>query len=122
MPLSSRRRATCPKPIGALSPEGKPSKVLQTTSIHHSPSLHSSGSIIHSGEFFNAEPYKGKTVAIIGSGISGVDLATVLAGQAKQVVLVSRNGVHVFPRWLAPGKSFEWVLHDRHMLENTSEA
>ena len=62
-----------------------------------------SGPVIHSHTYktpSNPVQTLDKRVLIVGIGNSGCDIATDLAGTASQVLLSTRSGGWVFPRWL----------------------
>ena len=80
------------------------------------------GSVLHSGTFYDPGDYAGKEVVVVGSGISGVDVASVLASHARRVTLLSRHGMHLFPQFMAPGKSWEWILFSNPFNQRLSPA
>eukprot|EP00736_Rhodelphis_marinus_P008204 Rmarinus@m.15841 len=57
------------------------------------------GKIEHSGTYVDAEPYKGKTVVLVGGGESGADLVKEVADENPgRTYLSLRRGVFVLPR------------------------
>ncbi|KAL1956379.1 hypothetical protein VTO42DRAFT_7362 [Malbranchea cinnamomea] len=64
------------------------------------------GEIVHSKEYRRPSRFEGKRVAIIGFGSSAADIACELAGQAKELHLITRRGGWVLPRYIQ-GKPIE---------------
>jgi cation diffusion facilitator CzcD-associated flavoprotein CzcO len=59
------------------------------------------GELSHAADYRNPEPYRGRSVLVVGAGNSGSEIANDLAGQAKKVWLAVRTPPNVFPRrWL----------------------
>ncbi len=58
------------------------------------------GTIIHSSQYKNGEPFKGKKVLVVGFGNSGGEIAIDLWEHGAQVSLAVRNAVNVIPREL----------------------
>lgn len=57
------------------------------------------GSLVHSVEYRNAEPYVGRRVLVIGAGNSGAEIATDLAGHGAATVAISvRTPPAIVPR------------------------
>jgi putative flavoprotein involved in K+ transport len=57
------------------------------------------GTLMHSAEYRNAEPFRGKDVLVVGPGNSGAEIATDLAeGGATSVRLAIRTPPHIVPR------------------------
>ena len=57
------------------------------------------GELRHSGQYRNAEPFRGKDVLVVGSGNSGAEIATDLAeGGAASVSLAIRTPPHIVRR------------------------
>lgn len=44
-----------------------------------------SGTVRHSAEFWSADEFENSTVSIVGPGVSGVDIASMIAPKVKQV-------------------------------------
>jgi dimethylaniline monooxygenase (N-oxide forming) len=61
------------------------------------------GEIFHSSEFKNASYFKGKRVAVVGSGFSGVDIASILADDGIEVVHITRRKSIILGRMLEVG-------------------
>nr|XP_023025798.1 senecionine N-oxygenase-like [Leptinotarsa decemlineata] len=55
------------------------------------------GSVIHSHDYRNPKSYKNKTVLIIGSGPSGIDIAKLVSSVADKTILSHRSELH--PSW-----------------------
>ncbi len=58
------------------------------------------GETFHSQEYRSPERLRGKRVVVLGIGNSGTDIACDLVGVAADVVLASRRGAHIIPRYL----------------------
>lgn len=58
------------------------------------------GTMIHSSQYKNGEPFKGKKVLVVGFGNSGGETAIDLWEHGAQVSLAVRNAVNVIPREL----------------------
>ena len=58
------------------------------------------GTIFHSSQYKNGEPFKGKKVLVVGFGNSGGEIAIDLWEHGAQVSLAVRNAVNVIPREL----------------------
>lgn len=58
------------------------------------------GTIIHSSQYKNAEPFKGKRVLVVGFGNSGGEIAIDLWENGAQVGVAVRSAVNVIPREL----------------------
>lgn len=56
------------------------------------------GTAVHSGEYRNAAPYRGRRTLVVGCGNSGAEIALDLAEQSVDVAMVVRGPVHVIPR------------------------
>jgi cation diffusion facilitator CzcD-associated flavoprotein CzcO len=57
-----------------------------------------SGPCLHSRDYRNAAPFKGRRTLVVGCGNSGAEIALDLAEQGVDVSLVVRGPVHVVPR------------------------
>lgn len=55
---------------------------------------------LHSHDFKNAKPFSGQRVLVVGIGNSGVDMACELSRVCERVVLSTRRGAHVIPKYL----------------------
>lgn len=62
--------------------------------------------ILHSQEYRRPSRFEGKRVAIIGFGSSAADISCELAGQAKELYLITHRGAWIFPRFFQ-GKPIE---------------
>ena len=58
------------------------------------------GAVIHSSQYENGEPFKGKKVLVIGFGNSGGEIAVDLKEHGAQASLAVRSAVNVIPREL----------------------
>jgi dimethylaniline monooxygenase (N-oxide forming) len=67
---------------------------------NHDPELQTgfAGEYLHSREYRIANPYVGKRVCVVGTGNSGVDIASDICGVAERTVLVARSGVVINPK------------------------
>jgi len=61
------------------------------------------GEVVHSGEFTNAWPYRGRDVLVVGAGNSAADIAVQLVnGGARRVWLAVRTPPHLVRRAIGP--------------------
>jgi putative flavoprotein involved in K+ transport len=61
------------------------------------------GEIVHSGEFTNAWPYRGRDVLVVGAGNSAADIAVQLANDgARRIWLAVRTPPHLVRRAIGP--------------------
>jgi cation diffusion facilitator CzcD-associated flavoprotein CzcO len=56
------------------------------------------GRLIHSADYFNAEPFAGQSVLVVGMGNTGAEVALDLCEGGAQPTISLRNGVHIVPR------------------------
>jgi hypothetical protein len=56
------------------------------------------GTILHSSHYFNAEPFAGKAVLVVGMGNTGAEIALDLSEIGARTTISLRNGVHIVPR------------------------
>lgn len=56
------------------------------------------GSIVHTSEYKNPAPYRGKRTLVVGCGNSGAEIALDLTEHGVDVAMVVRGPVHVVPR------------------------
>jgi indole-3-pyruvate monooxygenase len=73
------------------------------SAVPHTPSLPGrdtfTGTVVHSAEYRNAEPYRGKRVLVVGAGNTGAEIAIDLYEHgAASVDLCVRGPLHVVPR------------------------
>ncbi|GBO06514.1 Dimethylaniline monooxygenase [N-oxide-forming] 2 [Araneus ventricosus] len=68
------------------------------------------GKIMHTHSLKGVEPYRNKTVVVVGMGCSALDAAVETSNVAKQVYLSTRSGAHVIPRVGPHGYPFDWTL------------
>lgn len=64
------------------------------------------GEMLHSQEYRRPSRFEGKRIAIVGFGSSATDIACELAGQAKELYLVTHRGGWILPRFFQ-GKPIE---------------
>jgi cation diffusion facilitator CzcD-associated flavoprotein CzcO len=70
------------------------------------------GKLLHSSEYRNPEPYRGKTVLIVGSGNSGMEIAHDLAeGGASEVRLSVRTPPNIIPLEGTSGEVIASILY-----------
>lgn len=58
------------------------------------------GTIIHSHEYKSTKGYEGKRILVVGTGNSGCDIAVEVSNVSNDVVLLSRSGVLVLPKYM----------------------
>ncbi len=68
-----------------------------------------SGEILHSKDYKSSASFQGKTVVVIGSAFSGLEIAADLTGTAAKVMNIFRNPVWVVPRYIKKPGSEETV-------------
>eukprot|EP00736_Rhodelphis_marinus_P007431 Rmarinus@m.18496 len=66
------------------------------------------GMQMHSHSYKDPDPFKDKTVAVVGIGNSGGDLAVELSRSCRHVYLSTRSGSWVFPRFGLQGHPLDW--------------
>ncbi|GBN27538.1 Dimethylaniline monooxygenase [N-oxide-forming] 2 [Araneus ventricosus] len=66
--------------------------------------------IIHTHSLKEVEPYRNKTVVVVGMGCSGLDAAVEISSIAKQVYLSTRSGAHVLHRAGPNGYPMDYSL------------
>ncbi|MEU4221308.1 NAD(P)/FAD-dependent oxidoreductase [Actinoplanes sp. NPDC026623] len=73
---------------------------LHTPAVPQWPGMQSwTGTVTHSAQYRNAEPFRGKNVLVVGPGNSGAEIATDLAeGGAASVSLAIRTPPHIVRR------------------------
>jgi hypothetical protein len=70
------------------------------------------GEVLHSSDYRNPEPYRGKSVLVVGSGNSGMEIAHDLAtGRAGEVRLSVRTPPNMIPRDGTSGEVIASVLY-----------
>ncbi|CAL1277797.1 unnamed protein product [Larinioides sclopetarius] len=74
------------------------------------------GKIMHTHSLKGVEPYKEKTVVVVGMGCSGLDAAVEISKVAKQVYLSTRSGAHVINRVGHRGLPIDTILFRRYLL------
>jgi dimethylaniline monooxygenase (N-oxide forming) len=72
------------------------------------------GQVLHSQSYKNPEPFKNKTVAVIGNSYSGCEIASELVGTAKEVINVAKEAVYVLPRYIKKGEKMIPINHIFH--------
>jgi putative flavoprotein involved in K+ transport len=64
---------------------------------------HFNGELVHSGDFCNAWPYRGRDVLVVGAGNSAADIAVQLANDgARRIWLAVRTPPHLVRRAMGP--------------------
>ena len=84
--------------------------VVLATGKYHTPVVppwpglsHFAGEILHSGDFRNAWPFRGRDVLVVGAGNSAADIAVQLADDgARKVWLAVRTPPHLVRRAMGP--------------------
>ncbi|KAL0435823.1 UNVERIFIED_CONTAM: putative indole-3-pyruvate monooxygenase YUCCA10 [Sesamum radiatum] len=79
--------------------------------------LHSfTGEVLHSTEYRNGQKFAGKSVLVVGSGNSGMEIALDLANSGAKTSIVVRSPIHILSRGMMDAAvkllkyfSFEWV-------------
>jgi Flavin-binding monooxygenase-like len=56
------------------------------------------GKVIHSADYFNAEPFAGQSVLVVGMGNTGAEVALDLSDGGARPTIALRDGVHIVPR------------------------
>ncbi len=79
--------------------------VLVATGHHwdpHRPDLPGrfDGERMHAREYRTPEPFRGRRVLVVGIGNSACDITCDLVDTAERVLLSTRRGAHVLPKWL----------------------
>jgi hypothetical protein len=79
--------------------------VLVANGHHATPQLptfpgHLDGLTLHSHDYRDPEIFAGRDVLVVGVGNSGMDIACDAAPLARSVLLSTRHGVHVIPKYL----------------------
>ena len=59
-----------------------------------------SGETMHAQSYRTPDPFLGKDVVVVGVGNTGADIASELSWHANSVILSTRSGVHVLPRYV----------------------
>jgi cation diffusion facilitator CzcD-associated flavoprotein CzcO len=100
---SGRRwRVTASAPDGSTHSAEYDHVVVATGHLHeprHSQFLRGfAGTYLHSHAYRNPEPFVGKRVCVVGTGNSGVDVASDVCTVARRTVLVARSGVTIQPK------------------------
>ncbi|CAL1263030.1 unnamed protein product [Larinioides sclopetarius] len=68
------------------------------------------GKIIYSHSLKGVEPYRNKTILVVGMGCSGLDAAVETNNVAKKVYLSTRSGRHVINRIGLNGYPYDYIL------------
>jgi cation diffusion facilitator CzcD-associated flavoprotein CzcO len=72
------------------------------------------GAVVHSSDYRNPAPYRGKRVLVVGFGNSGGEIALDLANAGVDVALAVRSAVQILPRDLLGLPILTWaVLYQR---------
>lgn len=98
----ARWRVTDDAPDGTTRTAEYDHVVIATGHLHeprHSEFLQGfGGTYLHSNSYRNPEPFVGKRVCVVGTGNSGVDIASDVCTVARRTVLVARSGVTIQPK------------------------
>ncbi len=73
------------------------------------------GAIVHSSEYRNPAPYRGKRVLVVGFGNSGGEIALDLANAGIDVALAVRSPVQILPRELLGFPILAWAILYRRL-------
>src|SRR5262249_10108096 len=73
-----------------------------------------SGSIVHSSEYPNPEPYRAKRILVARLGTSGGEIALDLAEAGVSVAMAVRGPVQILPRDLLGFPILSWAILYRH--------
>ncbi len=68
------------------------------------------GTVMHSHEYRDAEPFRGKKVLVLGMGNSAMDIAVECSYVADKVYLAARRGAHIVPKYLFGRPADQWVV------------
>ena len=66
------------------------------------------GTVLHSHHYRTATPFEGERVLVIGIGNSAVDIAVDLSRHARRVVLSTRRGAWVMPKYILGVPTDRW--------------
>jgi putative flavoprotein involved in K+ transport len=96
--------------VDTSSGEIRTSAVVLATGKYHTPVVPPwpglagfDGMLVHSGDFRNAWPYRGRDVLVVGAGNSAADISVQLAnGGARKVWLAVRTPPHLVRRAIGP--------------------
>jgi dimethylaniline monooxygenase (N-oxide forming) len=75
--------------------------------------------LMHSMDYRDPTPFKGRSVLVLGSAFSGVEVASEVSSVAKQVAMVARRGAYVLPRYVKD-VPIDLALYDRTRLGKTA--
>jgi cation diffusion facilitator CzcD-associated flavoprotein CzcO len=73
------------------------------------------GSVTHSSEYRNPQPYAGKRVLVVGFGNSGGEIALDLANAGLDVTMAVRSPVQILPRDLLGFPILSWAILYQHL-------
>ena len=68
------------------------------------------GAVMHSHDYRDAAPFRGKNVLILGMGNSAMDIAVECSYVADKVYLAARRGAHIIPKYLLGRPADKWVI------------
>jgi len=80
------------------------------------------GDIVHSSEYRNPAPYRGKRVLVVGFGNSGGEIALDLANAGIDVALAVRSPVQILPRELLGFPILTWAILYRRLPARVVDA
>ncbi len=73
------------------------------------------GAVVHSSEYRNPAPYRGKRVLVVGFGNSGGEIALDLANAGVDVAIAVRSPVQILPRELLGFPILAWAILYRRL-------
>jgi putative flavoprotein involved in K+ transport len=96
--------------LDTSSGEIRAAAIILATGRYHTPIIppwpglgHFTGELVHSGEFRNAWPFRGRDVLVVGAGNSAADIAVQLADNgARKIWLAVRTPPHLVRRAMGP--------------------
>jgi putative flavoprotein involved in K+ transport len=96
--------------LDTSSGEMRPRAIVLATGRYRTPTIPAwpgldqfAGELVHSGDFSNAWPYRGRDVLVVGAGNSAADIAVQLADDgARRIWLAVRTPPHLVRRALGP--------------------
>jgi dimethylaniline monooxygenase (N-oxide forming) len=80
------------------------------------------GTVLHSHHYRTAAPFEGERVLVIGIGNSAVDIAVDLCRHAQRVVLSTRRGAWVMPKYIMGVPTDRWAVFLQRRLRLPTRA
>jgi putative flavoprotein involved in K+ transport len=103
--------------------EMQPRHVVMATGVSGIPSLPDisglrsfAGTVLHSSQYEDGEPWKGRDVLVVGTGNSGHDIAQDLHSSGARVALVQRSPTLIVN--IEPSAQLPYALYDEAPLED----